>query len=104
MFRLEEGRQQGVGVQQTGAGERDSVAVDVQAAVVLVLLPDVVPLLENLDAELVAEVAGVELAGLELQDHLAHEQLMRRRPHAAAQRQFAALRARRRSRGHSGWF
>ena len=57
------------------------------------LAPGVAPLVEDLDAELVAEVAGVEPARLELQDHLADQQLVRRRPHAAAQRQLAALQA-----------
>ena len=91
MFRLEECRQQGVDSQQTGAGQPDPVAVDRQESFVGILLPNVAPLSENFDAEFAAEIAGVELAGLELQDHLAHQQLMRRRPHAAPQRQLAPI-------------
>jgi hypothetical protein len=78
VVRLEECRQKTVGSQEAGACESNLIAVDLDVAIVLMLLPRVAPILYDFDAELVAEVTGVEPAGFKLQDHFSHQQLMRR--------------------------
>src|SRR5207237_1782729 len=70
VFRLEEAGQQGVDPEQARAAEPDRVAVDRGVAFVGQRLPRVAELPRDLDAELVAEIGRVQLAGLELQDHL----------------------------------
>ena len=73
MLRLEKGRQQRIGAQQSLPRQLDAIAVDRQPTVGGVLPPRVGPLVQDLDAELVAEVAGVEIAAFQLQDHLADQ-------------------------------
>ena len=46
---------------------------------------------QDVRAELLAEVAGVQPAGLQLQDHLADQPLARRRREGPAERQLAAV-------------
>src|SRR4051812_2344817 len=48
-------------------------------------------MLEDIHAEFVLEIGGLDPACLELQDQLSHEKLMRRWPHATMQRQLASL-------------
>src|SRR3569623_2489741 len=76
MLGLEERRQQAIDAQQSRAGECNAVTVDREEIVGGVFLPYLAPVVDDLDTELVAEVAGVELAGLQVQDQLAHQQLM----------------------------
>ena len=63
-LRLEECRQQGVDLQQALAGQFDAAAVlvDRHESVQFVAGPRVVPVVEDIDAELVVEVLGVEIA------------------------------------------
>ena len=92
MLRLKERRQQSIDAQQSRRGSaRISSPASVSVAFGLILLPGFAPVFANVDPELAAEIARVEPAGLELQDHLANQQLMRGRPHGAAQRQLAAI-------------
>src|SRR3954465_447808 len=70
VFRLEKAGQQRVHPEQARAAEPDRGAVDRGVAFVRQGLPPVAEFSCDLDAELVAEIGLVQLAGLELQDHL----------------------------------
>src|SRR3954464_13072808 len=70
VLRLEEAREQRVHPEQAGAAEPDRVAVDRGVILVGQRLPRVAELPRDLDAELVSEIPRLELAGLQLQDHL----------------------------------
>ena len=91
VLRFEKRRQQAVDPQQSGPRQANRIVIDFQIAFALISPPDFVPMFDDVDAKLATEISGVERAGLELQNHLAHEQLVRRGPQAAIQRQFAAL-------------
>src|SRR5437763_12566727 len=78
-------------MQQSLPRELDAVAVDREHPITLMAEPLIAPFVENFDAKLAAEVAGVEIAPLKLQNHLSHQKLMRRGTHRAIERQSIAL-------------
>ena len=70
MLRFKKDGQQSVGVQQPFPSEFDFVALVIEHSRVAMGSPLGRPVVEDLDLKLVAKVACIEPAALELQDHL----------------------------------
>src|SRR5437016_2714873 len=87
MLRLEKRRQQAIDLQQARARQFDVAVRDRQEAVVLQPPPAVGERADDILAELRAEVVGLQASRLELQHHLAPQQLVRLDLERPAQRQ-----------------
>ena len=91
MLGLEEGRQQAVCLQQALPSEPHAAIGHLKEPLGFVIVPDVLPLGEDIDAKLVLEVGGFHVTTFEQKNEFPHEQLVRRGPHGPLQRQLAAL-------------
>jgi len=91
MLGLEKTPQQRVNLEQALARKADPIAVDLGQAFVDERAEPFAEFAADLDVEFPPEIRRVEFSGLELKDHLAHEQLMFRDRKRAVQRQFARV-------------